>query len=141
MILGRSDGQAALIAWLLRESPLFDLRARVAMPDPVERYLTADHVHLAALLLRVLAVPDRIDSAARAKFRAGLLRHIGMEERILLPAAKERTGRNRCARRPSFGWTTGPSPRCSCPHRREGRAPRPPSSGGTGAPAACPRHG
>ena len=91
------------IAWLLRESPLFDLRARVAMPDLVERYLTADHVRLDALLLRVLADPDRIDSAVCVEFRAGL-RHIGMKEKILLPAAaEERAGRNRCPRRPSHG--------------------------------------
>ena len=67
MILARSDWASCAHRVAAPGAPLFDLRARVAMPDPVERYLTADHLRLDALLLRVLAVPDRIDSAARAK--------------------------------------------------------------------------
>ena len=47
-----------------------------------------DHVRLDALLQRVAHDPARVDMAAYALFRAGLLRHIGFEEKILLPAAQ-----------------------------------------------------
>jgi hypothetical protein len=59
---------------------------------PVERLLTEDHARLEALLARAAADPDRIDSEAYARFRAGLLRHIGMEEKILLPTAQRLRG-------------------------------------------------
>jgi hypothetical protein len=36
--------------------------------------------------------PDKVDESAYAQFRAGLLRHIGMEEKILLPAAQRLRG-------------------------------------------------
>jgi hypothetical protein len=50
--------------------------------------LADDHARLDALLLRAMEDPARIDVAAYAAFRAGLLKHIGMEEKILLPAAQ-----------------------------------------------------
>jgi hypothetical protein len=59
---------------------------------PVSRFLVADHVRLDALLRRAVAQPDQIDRAAYAEFRAGLLKHIGMEEKILLPAAQRARG-------------------------------------------------
>jgi hypothetical protein len=71
------------------------------MPDPsgagrtpgaVARYLAADHARLDALLVRATAQPDEIDPTAYAGFRAGLLKHIGMEEKILLPAAQRARG-------------------------------------------------
>ncbi len=62
------------------------------MPGPISRYLAADHDRLDALLARATAGPEGIDDEAYTAFRAGLLRHIGLEEKILLTAAKERRG-------------------------------------------------
>lgn len=59
---------------------------------PIERELTADHQRLERLLDRSVADPERFDHAAFEAFRAGLLRHIGIEEKILLPDAKRRRG-------------------------------------------------
>lgn len=50
--------------------------------------LTADHERLDALLRRAFSTPGAIDHDAYAAFRKGLLRHIGIEEKILLPAAR-----------------------------------------------------
>ena len=55
---------------------------------PIAHLLATDHARLDALLQRAIATPDAIDRAAYAEFRAGLLKHIGMEEKILLPAAQ-----------------------------------------------------
>jgi hypothetical protein len=58
-------------------------------PGPVQRLLAGDHVRLDVLFRRAIA--DRagaIDGTTYAEFRTGLLRHIGMEEKILLPAAQ-----------------------------------------------------
>lgn len=62
------------------------------MPGPIHRLLTDDHRRLEALLDRAAADPRRIDAGAYAEFRSGLLRHIGIEEKILLPAAQRRRG-------------------------------------------------
>jgi hypothetical protein len=62
------------------------------MTGPVARFLAADHSHLDALLQRADAAPGAIDPVAYAEFRAGLLKHIGMEEKILLPAARRARG-------------------------------------------------
>ena len=56
----------------------------------VARYLAADHVRRDTLLAR--AADGAIDMDAFARFREGLLRHIGMEEKILLPAAQRARG-------------------------------------------------
>ena len=57
------------------------------------RFLSAEHQRLDDLLGRALAGPGAaIDMTAYAEFRAGLLRHIGMEEKILLPAAQRARG-------------------------------------------------
>ena len=61
-------------------------------PGPVAKFLTADHARLDALLQRADAEPSTIDPAAYAEFRAGLLKHIGMEEKLLLPAAQRARG-------------------------------------------------
>jgi hypothetical protein len=50
--------------------------------------LADDHVRLDGLLQRAVAHAEEINHAAYAAFRAGLLRHISMEEKILLPAAQ-----------------------------------------------------
>ena len=53
-------------------------------------FLVEDHRRLDGLLQAVVAHPGTVDDRAYAQFRAGLLRHIGMEEKILLPAAQRR---------------------------------------------------
>jgi hypothetical protein len=58
----------------------------------ITRLLTADHERLDALLRRAFATPGTIDHEAYAAFRKGLLRHIGMEEKILLPSAERARG-------------------------------------------------
>lgn len=59
---------------------------------PLYRLLADDHARLDRLLQRAVAEPGTIDRAAYAEFRAGLLKHIGMEEKILLPAAQAARG-------------------------------------------------
>jgi len=54
---------------------------------PVTSFLAADHRRLDVLLQRA-----DVDRAAYTAFRAGLLRHIAMEEKILLPAAQAARG-------------------------------------------------
>jgi hypothetical protein len=62
------------------------------MAGSIYRLLADDHRRLDALLDRATADPGRIDRAAYAEFRAGLLKHIGMEEKILLPAVQRLRG-------------------------------------------------
>ena len=59
---------------------------------PLADFLAEDHRRLDTLLDSALADPDKVDGAAYDRFRAGLLRHIGMEEKILLPAAQRLRG-------------------------------------------------
>jgi hypothetical protein len=59
---------------------------------PIADFLAGDHRRLEALLDRAVVQPGTIDTAAYAEFRAGLLKHIGMEEKILLPAAQRARG-------------------------------------------------
>jgi hypothetical protein len=60
------------------------------MASILHTFLADDHARLDALLRRADANPSVIDRAAYAEFRAGLLRHIAMEEKVLLPEAKRR---------------------------------------------------
>src|SRR6187399_134888 len=62
------------------------------MAGPVARYLEDDHARIDATLHRALDSSDRIEPEAYAEFRAALLRHISMEEKILLPAARMANG-------------------------------------------------
>jgi hypothetical protein len=55
---------------------------------PLHRFFAADHRRLGDLLRRSMAEPGRIDLAPFGEFRAGLLKHIGMEEKVLFPAAR-----------------------------------------------------
>jgi len=55
------------------------------MTTPLHHYLTRDHERLDALLAAALGGDGAIDEAAYSAFRRGLLRHIGIEERILFP--------------------------------------------------------
>jgi hypothetical protein len=59
---------------------------------PLARFLADDHGRLDDLLGRALARPGRVDRGAYDAFRAGLLRHIALEEKILLPAARSARG-------------------------------------------------
>src|SRR6516164_7936629 len=62
------------------------------MPGPIFQFLAEDHARLDALLTEAVAAPGGIDLAAYGVFREGLLRHIALEEKILLPAARTARG-------------------------------------------------
>ena len=62
------------------------------MAGKIHHYLADDHRRLDALLERATADPEKFDVAAYAEFRSGLLKHIAMEEKVLLPAAQKRRG-------------------------------------------------
>ena len=59
---------------------------------PVTDFLMEDHRRLDTLLQLAVADAGHVDQRAYDQFRAGLLRHIGMEEKILLPAAQRLRG-------------------------------------------------
>jgi Hemerythrin HHE cation binding domain len=61
------------------------------MPGKIYHYLAGDHQRLDDLL-ECAASGETIDAAAYQQFRAGLLKHIGLEEKILLPAAQRLRG-------------------------------------------------
>ncbi len=54
--------------------------------ETIRSFLERDHERLDQLLARAGRDPANIDMAAFGEFRRGLLKHIGMEEKILLPA-------------------------------------------------------
>ena len=60
------------------------------MPAALHAFLARDHERLDALLTRADAGP--IDLEAYAEFRAGLLRHRAMEEKVLMPEARRLRG-------------------------------------------------
>jgi hypothetical protein len=62
------------------------------MPGPLTTLLAGDHARLDGLLRRAMAAESVIDRVAYAEFRAGLLKHISLEEKILLPAAQRWQG-------------------------------------------------
>jgi hypothetical protein len=62
------------------------------MPGALYHFLAADHTRLDRLLQRAVTNTGSIDHAPYAEFRAGLLKHISMEEKILLPAAQRLRG-------------------------------------------------
>ena len=55
-------------------------------------FLVEDHRRLDGLLQAAVAHLGTVDDHAYAQFRAGLLRHIGMEEKVLLPSAQRLRG-------------------------------------------------
>jgi hypothetical protein len=59
---------------------------------PLYRFFAEDHRRLEGLLDRATAGSGPIDPQLFEEFRSGLLRHIGMEEKILLPAAQRALG-------------------------------------------------
>jgi hypothetical protein len=64
----------------------------IALPvGAIERFMVEDHVRIDRLLAAATS-NDPIDEVAFARFRHDLLRHIALEEKILLPYARERFG-------------------------------------------------
>jgi len=59
---------------------------------PIHAFLAEEHVRLEALLTRATEDPCELDAASFAEFRSGILRHIAMEEKVLLPAAQRANG-------------------------------------------------
>src|SRR5262249_15215113 len=57
------------------------------MLGPIARFLIQDHREIEVLLTATLA-SDPLDLQTFETFRERLLRHIGMEEKVLLPAAR-----------------------------------------------------
>lgn len=62
------------------------------MGGSIATVLAGDHRRLDEFLRRAAADSGQIDHDAYGRFRAGLLRHIGMEEKILLPAVQRLRG-------------------------------------------------
>jgi hemerythrin HHE cation binding domain-containing protein len=62
------------------------------MTGTIQQYLSDDHRRLEEALDRATKTAGRIEPEAYWEFRGGLLRHIGMEEKILLPAAQAARG-------------------------------------------------
>jgi hypothetical protein len=61
------------------------------MESGLRDLLERDHARLDGLL-RAAAAGGNVDPVVYEEFRAGLLRHIGLEEKILLPAARRLRG-------------------------------------------------
>ena len=56
--------------------------------ETIREYLEDDHRRLDHLLSCAAGEPNKIERGAFAEFRGGLLKHISMEEKILLPAVQ-----------------------------------------------------
>ncbi len=73
---------------------------RAVAVGPIESFMTEDHVELDRLLRAAQSSTsnptsssgDAIDDVAYRRFRGGLLRHIAMEEKVLLPYARDKHG-------------------------------------------------
>ncbi len=87
------------------------------MPGKIYQYLADDHARLDALLQRSAARAGGIETSAYTEFRAGLLKHIAMEEKILLPAAQRARAASRSRSPLSCGLITARLLRCSCRRR------------------------
>lgn len=59
---------------------------------PLYQLAAEDHARLDALLRAATLDPDAIDLEAYARFRRGLLRHIAMEEKIIIPTVRRLRG-------------------------------------------------
>jgi hypothetical protein len=58
------------------------------MNDKLYSFFVNDHRRLEVLLKFAVLTAEEINNAAYSEFRSGLLKHIEMEEKILLPAIK-----------------------------------------------------
>jgi regulator of cell morphogenesis and NO signaling len=83
---------ATLVDDVLRHVHLENHVLRPRFLGPVHRYMTEDHARLEGLLNASVADPERFDHEAFERFRGGLLRHIGIEEKVLLPDVRRRRG-------------------------------------------------
>lgn len=63
-----------------------------AAPGPVTAYLGEDHARLDRLLAQAVRDPGALDLDAYGAFRAGLLRHIALEEKVVFPALRAARG-------------------------------------------------
>jgi hypothetical protein len=61
-------------------------------PGPIRRFLADDHDRLEVLLRSAVTPSGEIDLVSYREFRAELLRHIGIEEKILFPASRRANG-------------------------------------------------
>lgn len=62
------------------------------MKGILTRFLAGDHDRLDGLLRQALRAPGAVDMNPYAEFRAGLMRHISMEEKVMLPAVARMQG-------------------------------------------------
>jgi len=62
------------------------------MKGPIHQFFAADHRRLDALLQAATRTPGEVDMLPFGTFRAGLLKHIGMEEKLLFPALRAALG-------------------------------------------------
>lgn len=62
------------------------------MAGGLYRFLADDHERLANLISELEQVDDIAADVRYIEFRQGLLRHIAMEEKVLLPYARDRNG-------------------------------------------------
>jgi hypothetical protein len=63
----------------------------IATVGAVERFMVEDHARIDRLLEAATRV-EPVDELAYTRFRHDLLRHIAMEEKVLLPYAREKRG-------------------------------------------------
>jgi hypothetical protein len=61
-------------------------------PSSPAEYLAADHDRLEEVFDRAVADPEKVLMPLYEEFRKGLLRHIGIEEKIVLPALSRQRG-------------------------------------------------
>jgi len=67
------------------------------MPGALYQYLAGDHERLDSLFQRAVTRPGVIDAESYHEFRKGLLRHISIEEKIVLPAIARWQGGKKAA--------------------------------------------
>ena len=82
----------ALARWESEGGRIEATEKELASPGALHAFLAHDHARLDALLVRSGADAAAIDRAAYDEFRAGLLRHIAMEEKVLIPEARRLRG-------------------------------------------------
>jgi len=75
-----------------RRTPTKGTEGLGAMAGPLTAWFAADHARLDGLLRRSVADPRAFDRGAFEAFRSGLLRHIALEEKFLLPGARKARG-------------------------------------------------
>ena len=68
------------------------VKERASTSGKIRRYLADDHRRFDGLLERILSPSGVVDQEAYAQFRSGLLKHIAIEEKILMPAARRLRG-------------------------------------------------